>query len=398
MQHNYNYPQHSGDKSQTIIRHAELFYRAPLYSYTHSFILTLQGPEPIQTRLLTKALHLLSILGEGAIYFAVFLLIYNWYSRGRAFYYLLFVSTLLTIQNVGKIGYHEPRPYMVFSDIQTVGCSYEYGQPSGHSLFSAGFAVFIFLDFFGGAKVSIAYVCGLIGSCAFFLCMGFARIYQGVHSIDQVLYGWQMGIWGALYFHFCLKDAIISHIDSGELTAKSALLATAIFALAIASQIAAYFYVDYNFQIPTLWIENLELKCSPQPLYKTFHYKSLIQAGMTPAAYTAYLGFIWKQKLFQGQSVNLQTDIGRYFLRIIVIGSLCLPFGLLYVLVPWSLGSIWLLLLLKTLLPCLGSMLLVFTFSDYLFIKLNLVRKRGKNLTVQEGDYDEPLLGEKIDD
>jgi membrane-associated phospholipid phosphatase len=98
---------------------------------------------------LTKSLHLLSFFGEGSVYFIGFLLILNWYSKGRAFFYLLFLSTMLTLQNVGKIGYHEPRPYMVWGDLTAIGCSHEYGQPSGHSLFSAGFAMFVFLDFTG---------------------------------------------------------------------------------------------------------------------------------------------------------------------------------------------------------------------------------------------------------
>lgn len=140
---------------------------------------------------LTAFFHTLSFFGEGAIYFAGFLLVFNWYSRGRAFYYLLFLSTMLTLQNVMKIGYHEPRPYMTFDNMTTIGCSHEYGNPSGHSLFSAGFAIFTFLDFLGkNDKKSVGYIIGLIGAILFFTLMGFARVYQGVHSIDQVLFGW----------------------------------------------------------------------------------------------------------------------------------------------------------------------------------------------------------------
>jgi membrane-associated phospholipid phosphatase len=57
------------------------------------------------------------------------------------------------------------------------------------------------------------YISTLIVAITFFVCMGFARIYQGVHSLDQVLYGYQLGIWGALYFYYCLRDFIIHHVD-----------------------------------------------------------------------------------------------------------------------------------------------------------------------------------------
>lgn len=50
--------------------------------------------------------------------------------------------------NLTKMAYHEPRPYFVDVDIQVYGCSAEYGNPSGHSLFAAAFAFFLFLDIF----------------------------------------------------------------------------------------------------------------------------------------------------------------------------------------------------------------------------------------------------------
>lgn len=117
-----------------------------------------------------------------------------------------------------KIGYYSPRPYMTFDGLTTIGCSHEYGNPSGHSLFSAGFSLFVFLDFFShqsGGEKSRAYNTCLIAAIAFFVLMGFARVYQAVHSVDQVLYGWQLGIWGALYFNYCLRDWLISHVNYG---------------------------------------------------------------------------------------------------------------------------------------------------------------------------------------
>ena len=115
-----------------------------------------------------------------------------------------------------KISYHSPRPYMTDDGFTVIGCSYEYGQPSGHSLFSAGFSVFLFLDFLGDSEVKDKrYIGSLIGTLSFFFLMGFARIYQGVHSIDQVLYGWSLGIWSALFFHYCLRDKIIQHVNTG---------------------------------------------------------------------------------------------------------------------------------------------------------------------------------------
>jgi len=92
----------------------------------------------------------LSLIGDGALYFILFLLVFNWEGRARAFYYLLFISSTLSLQNITKVGYHDPRPYMTDERIQPIMCSQEYGNPSGHSLFASAYAFLIFLDFYHG--------------------------------------------------------------------------------------------------------------------------------------------------------------------------------------------------------------------------------------------------------
>ena len=46
------------------------------------------------------------------------------------------------------MAYREPRPFMYSEKIQVFGCSAEYGNPSGHSIFAAAFNSFVFLDVF----------------------------------------------------------------------------------------------------------------------------------------------------------------------------------------------------------------------------------------------------------
>ena len=75
-----------------------------------------------------------------------------WDSRARAFYYLTFITVCGLVMNITKMGYHEPRPFMVSDSIKVYGCSAEYGNPSGHSLFAAAFNLFFFLDIFHSGK------------------------------------------------------------------------------------------------------------------------------------------------------------------------------------------------------------------------------------------------------
>ena len=43
--------------------------------------------------------------------------------------------------------------------------------------------------------------------------IGFARFYEGVHSLNQIVYGWSIGLWIAFYFHLCFRDMIIEHVE-----------------------------------------------------------------------------------------------------------------------------------------------------------------------------------------
>ena len=44
--------------------------------------------------------------------------------------------------------------------------------------------------------------------------IGMARFYVGVHTINQIIYGWMWGLWIVFYFHFCLRVIAIDYIRS----------------------------------------------------------------------------------------------------------------------------------------------------------------------------------------
>ena len=173
----------------------------------------------------------------------------NWDTRSRAFYYVLFLTACGFLMNITKMAYHEPRPFMVTDQIKAYGCSAEYGNPSGHSLFAAAFNFFFFLDLcHGGTRRSpLVYYSLLTTACVLTILIGFARFYVGVHTLNQIVYGWQLGLLMAFYFHLCLRTPVISHID--EVLARShgkasyikfVLVSSIIAAIAFAGQIVTY--------------------------------------------------------------------------------------------------------------------------------------------------------------
>ena len=115
---------------------------------------------------------------------------FNWYDRGRAFYYCAFLSVCGYAVNITKMAYSEPRPYMLAPPpaINVYGCSAEYGNPSGHALWAAAFHFFVFLDFNyatnGPQRSKAFYFITLFLAAAFMFIIGFARFYEGVHSIN----------------------------------------------------------------------------------------------------------------------------------------------------------------------------------------------------------------------
>ena len=90
----------------------------------------------------------LSLWGDGPVYFIIFVYVFLQESRAIAFYYITFITFTMFVMNLTKMAYHEPRPYMTTEKIKVFGCSAEYGNPSGHSIFAAGMDTFVFLDVF----------------------------------------------------------------------------------------------------------------------------------------------------------------------------------------------------------------------------------------------------------
>ena len=48
----------------------------------------------------------------------------------------------------------------------------------------------------------------LLLAFTFTFTIGYSRLFLGVHSWNQLLFGWQLGIWLALTYFFCLKEWI----------------------------------------------------------------------------------------------------------------------------------------------------------------------------------------------
>ncbi len=98
---------------------------------------------------------------------------------------------------IGKMGYHKPRPFMVDDDVQVFGCSSEFGHPSGHSYATAALFLMMALEYFNTHKDAATWkkVMVPLSSVLGTLLVGFSRLYNGVHTLDQIILGWLFGVW-----------------------------------------------------------------------------------------------------------------------------------------------------------------------------------------------------------
>lgn len=122
----------------------EFAFRKPLFDASLTIIKNLQNAKTDAGVLI---FDYISRLGAGVLYFGIFALVFNWYSRAVSFYHLLFLISCLFLMNETKMIYHEPRPYFVDDEIDSLDkCSAEYGNPSGHSLFASAFFSFLYFE------------------------------------------------------------------------------------------------------------------------------------------------------------------------------------------------------------------------------------------------------------
>ena len=127
-----------------LILMADLFYREPLYQLTLDYVPDWQSMHTRDHSTIV-IMRVLTYLGEGYAGAVIFGLAFVFASRDRAFYVLFAHTMAANINKNLKLIYRNPRPYMIYPEVQTFGCSKSFGTPSGHSSLTACLYTTIFL-------------------------------------------------------------------------------------------------------------------------------------------------------------------------------------------------------------------------------------------------------------
>ena len=120
-----------------------------------------------------------------------------------------------------------------------------------------GIAMTLWLDYSsreGGSKWYFKLVL-LALALAFAGSIGYSRLFLGVHSLNQVLYGLSCGLWFAFTAHFLLREpmtGLVSALIDGKQTtplSRLLLISSGLASLALVVQMINY-HVALNFENP----------------------------------------------------------------------------------------------------------------------------------------------------
>ena len=172
-----------------------IFYRKSLYDLSLSFQRSFQ--EKFNSQIIKLYFKIITHFGSQVFYIPVFIILFFFNPLN---YFIYILSTLLIaiyFSNILKIIYHNPRPFWndkkLFKDV----CEGGFGNPSGHALGSISTYLGISHLLIKNKlfKENIKFQIGLFVFTIFFILnIMLSRIYIGVHSIDQIIYGGLLGL------------------------------------------------------------------------------------------------------------------------------------------------------------------------------------------------------------
>lgn len=240
---------------------SELFYRDPLFELSISFERKLQNEIPA---FLGKYFEIISKFGSKKIILP-FIIGYSFFIPfNKTFSLLIVVFNSVYVDNIMKIIYSSPRPSWIDQSLNKY-CDGSFGNPSGHAFLSSSFYLFFWTilvdyDFFIINIYGIIIKFILLG--VFLLFIGsilLSRLYLGVHSTNQVLYGANLGITSFFFYYFVLGIHKMTPKFFMDKLKEIKIYLLAFFSFCICLAITLYFFVSY--QTNEKYTKFLQEKC-----------------------------------------------------------------------------------------------------------------------------------------
>ena len=182
----------------------EFFYRNPLFEYSKSFEESWQNK---YKGLITFFEVITKIGGEYLMAFPICVVL-SFFSIVKAVVYITGFIFCLSFHSILKMWYGSKRPFWENTKLYKGTCDGGFGNPSGHSMMTTYLYLALFVILKDTKYVndrfhvqSILLVISLLWTIVIIL----SRLYLGVHSVNQVIYGSTLGLAVVLNMYLVFK-------------------------------------------------------------------------------------------------------------------------------------------------------------------------------------------------
>ena len=274
-----------------------IFYRKSLYDLSLSFQRSFQ--EKFNSQIIKLYFKIITHFGSQVFYIPVFIILFFFNPLN---YFIYILSTLLIaiyFSNVLKIIYHNPRPFWndkkLFKDV----CEGGFGNPSGHALGSISTYLGISHLLIKNKlfKENIKFQIGLFVFTIFFILnIMLSRIYIGVHSIDQIIYGGLLGLGFYYLMFFIIKGYEFKPKEFLNKIYEGKLIMICVFLILLFFPLPFYFfsksqYTDYN-----KYDQIFNEFCPKVKFYLKYFNNDLVGCLLILILLGMYLGLIFLKK------------------------------------------------------------------------------------------------------
>lgn len=225
---------------------------------------------------------------------------YHIFDVPNAFVVTCTIYTALGILSLSKSFIHEARPFFV-ADITPTKCWLEYGNPSGHSITSSSLYLTIWdlanRRYNSDSKTRKISLFITLLTC---FMIAFSRIYHGVHTYNQILLGWGLGL--TLYVFFChiVYDDLIRFTSKTHKRTWMKLIfnkGTMVFYIIYIIATFNFIFGDMIHPAPEEWIETIKRNCASFGMssYDAPEKENFIRFNLASTVAGSYLGLIVEQ-------------------------------------------------------------------------------------------------------
>jgi len=249
------------------------------------------------TPTLDKVAKVISELGDKYIVGLLVYLTYHFMDHSKAFIIIFAAIICQSFSTLLKGVYHEARPFFV-ADTRPNGCRFEYGNPSGHSFIGTGLYLTIWdllMKEYPRTPKIIKYstfACLMVMIAV----LGASRVYNGVHTYNQVYagLGWGLITYGVLCHLIYDEISVFVHkLRKANLSYVIWNPVTQLFLTAHILSVAIYFWNVKYHPIPPEWSKSIVLFChAKEHTEHDVELHNYIQFQFCWGLMGAYLGLI----------------------------------------------------------------------------------------------------------